>query len=329
MASGLEDGLGSLLPRDSQNRDVVIKVIERNSMEYQIYQYLYQHKDVFRPETFPCVLPPVAIMDSPYNFSFVATPQWIAYVRQDSLECVRDMLVYIRSLLTGLEFLHRHRIVHRDISESNIAMNFYSHYGRLISEFNSSLREQRRASKIVYALFDYNISIKFPEETPLGDCWLDATLAYDGFPPYHPSDIFRGQYRYNPFAFDVGCLGNLFMVNFLEAIPLVPLLAPLFSKMTTHVIEDRFTASEALSFFTEIWDQLSDDVLDTSIKLEEFPDARLNPSMCWSKLGPEFCSRWKSHRTPPIPWYYHVIDLIASFSLGWRFVCFVRRTLRV
>ncbi|KAI0070464.1 hypothetical protein K474DRAFT_1608634, partial [Panus rudis PR-1116 ss-1] len=105
-------------------------------------------------------------------------------------------------------------------------------------------------------------------------------------------------------------------------------LAPLFDKMTTHIIQERFTASEALSFFnSEIQRSLSDDCLDKPVTLGPAPICLVD--WCWKDLSPEFCTRWRSYRTPPIPWYDRVLDWVVSFRLGWRLVRYIRRTLNI
>lgn len=66
-----------------------------------------------------------------------------------------------------------------------------------------------------YCLFDFNLSLKLPLETSLQDCRISAAGAYGrGTFWAHPQDIAQGEYEYNPFAFDVACLGNVFLGEF-------------------------------------------------------------------------------------------------------------------
>ncbi len=66
----------------------------------------------------------------------------------------------------------------------------------------------------------------------------------------------------------------------------MPPLAPLFARMTTHDIERRFTASEALAFFQEHLASHSEDVLNTSIAPTWTFDMLDNPDLYWKHLAP-------------------------------------------
>lgn len=66
---------------------------------------------------------------------------------------------------------------------------------------------------IRYAWFDFGYSILLPATTPLNKCRLPYTGthygAWDG-----PHDVKQGEYDYNPFAYDVGCVGRSFCAHF-------------------------------------------------------------------------------------------------------------------
>ncbi|KAI0070377.1 hypothetical protein K474DRAFT_1687476 [Panus rudis PR-1116 ss-1] len=316
------------IAQDAQGRDVVLKLTDRDSMEHKVNQRLLQCEEFTRPETFPCVIPPVAILDTPYNFVATAMPLWTAPLLRWDTETVRDILVCVRCLLTALDFLHRHRIIHRDIHHCNIAKNYYTWGIAPGPESRHLIDEHKRSGRLQYALFDFDIAMQFPEDISVKDFRLPSARAFCGWSQYHPRDVYRGQVDYNPFAFDVACLGHLLASTYMSAIPKIPLLAPLFDKMTTHIIQERFTACEALSFFlNEIQTSLSDDLLDEPVELESAPICLVD--LCWRDLSPEFCTRWRSYRTPPIPWYDRALDWVVSFRLGWRCVRCIRHALRI
>ena len=56
-------------------RDVMIKLVEKGSDEYCIYEDLL-HCSKLSGKDFQGVLPPVAILDSQYDFSFVVMPRY-------------------------------------------------------------------------------------------------------------------------------------------------------------------------------------------------------------------------------------------------------------
>lgn len=65
---------GIAFAQDVEHRDLVIKLVQNGSDHHRIFQRLFRDETLANPETFPCVLPPVAILDTPHNYSFVAMP---------------------------------------------------------------------------------------------------------------------------------------------------------------------------------------------------------------------------------------------------------------
>ncbi|KAH9859035.1 hypothetical protein C2E23DRAFT_31053 [Lenzites betulinus] len=141
-----------------------------------------------------------------------------------------------------------------------------------------------------------------PLDASIEDCRRPSVEASYGQRIYNPANVPQGERYYNPFPLDVGCLGNLYLYWLNRAIPVVPLLAPLLGKMTTHVVRDRYTAEEALAFFTELRASLSPEALDALIEHEQDFDCVMDPDRYWSQLPLEFQFRWKTHRPPPVHW---------------------------
>ena len=127
--------------------------------------------------------------------------------------------------------MHSHRIVHRvstqfvsffylrtylnqqDVTELNIVVNCYRLDGRL-SRLGQTLQPHRRTDNVYYAFMDYDQSIMLPSETCVKTCLRPIAEWQYGSPQYKPPDIAPGQLAYNPFAFDVGMLGNMFRCHF-------------------------------------------------------------------------------------------------------------------
>ena len=95
--------------------------------------------------------------------------------------------------------------VTKDIRSGNIAVN---HVGCLSHIHNNTLRPAlRREGRLTYALFDFDISIMFPSSFTAAECRLPYWMSWHGclfIPPY---DTTQGEIDYDPFAFDVACLG--------------------------------------------------------------------------------------------------------------------------
>lgn len=96
---------------------------------------------------------------------------------------------------------------------SNMAMNWYC------SRFETDTCVERRrehihSSAVVYALFDFDLSLQLPPDTSLKSCRRPADEAFIGKKLYHAPDVYEGERHYNPFAFDVACLGRLYLAHF-------------------------------------------------------------------------------------------------------------------
>ena len=110
---------------------------------------------------------------------------------------------------------------------------------------------------------------------------------------------------------------------------MVPMLAPLFDQMTTHVISERLTAASALAFFEEATRSLSSDVLGTQVQLEPSWDPVVDPTVYWAKLPPDFSKTPGLYRTPPPSLVRRLLAAIGSYRIGWRILILVRSVLRV
>ncbi|KAI0661357.1 hypothetical protein C8Q70DRAFT_1097725 [Cubamyces menziesii] len=295
-------------------------------MEGQIYRYLRRCEALYSNDAFPCVLPPTAIIASPYEFTFAAMPMWGFMTKVTGFNTIREIAAYIRCTLTGLAFLHNHRIVHRDIHEWNIMVNWYCHNDQLDS-CTQRPHDHHLSSSVLYAFIDFDLALQLPPATSLKHCRRPADEALITVPTYHPFDICQGERHYNPFAFDVACLGNMFIFYFTEAITVVPILAVLLSRMTTNVIGDRFTAAEALTFFCEVEAQLSQNMLDTGVALKASYDPLDNPDLYWSRLTPESQLRLQLHRPLPLSWTNRALRWLMTTRPGRKVIPFVRRAL--
>ena len=80
--------------------------------------------------------------------------------------------------------------------------------------FENVLRSHRRDLRATYCLFDYDFSCQFPLNSPLTSCRMGRNELPISDTPFNPPDLDLGQYDYNPFAYDVAGLGNLFKYYF-------------------------------------------------------------------------------------------------------------------
>lgn len=97
----------------------------------------------------------------------------------------------------------------------NVLVNHYSNSWSLPGR-----SELRRDGLLSYAVIDFDISVAFRRDAERSVCRLPSAMSYDGTPP-QPDDTTEEDVDYDPFAFDVGCMG----ITFCDMIQ-VRLLAP-------------------------------------------------------------------------------------------------------
>ncbi|KAI0780017.1 kinase-like domain-containing protein [Fomes fomentarius] len=313
--------------QDSASHDLCVKIIKRDSIEHRVNQYLMDTMKSQEASVFPFVLQPVAILDTPYDFMFMISPLW-GDCSLKRFTTVRQILGFIRCVLTGLSFLHEHRIAHRDINDRNILTNGYCP-GVDVMDARSIACEHSCTPSASFCLMDFDLAIQLPLDVSLKGCRRPLQEAFRGSPQYHPSDYSLAQPEYNPFAFDVGCLGMVFICYFAEAFSKAPCLAALCAKMTTYVVEERFTAAEALSFYNDRMLALPDEQLDSTVMLKPCYKPLSDPELYWSLLTPEDRHAWRAYRAPQESWGRRFLRWMADTEIGWRFLLFMRGTLRI
>ncbi|KAI8972192.1 hypothetical protein BD414DRAFT_448755 [Trametes punicea] len=315
--------------RDAMGRDLMLKLVDIGSQEDQIYRSISRQPICFTDEeTFPCILPAIAILDTPRDYAFIVMPMWGSPIHLKDMRSMKEILQFTKCLLRGLSHLHSLRIAHRDICEHNIVMNCHSP-GTTAEDDLELLCGYRRNNTVFYALMDYDQSLQLPKDVSLKDCRRPAKETAVGAAMYKPSDINLGEPFYNPFAFDVGALGMLFRYYFVEAVAQLPGLAALFDGMTDHSISRRLTAEEALEFFREITGALSQGQLEKDLVLVPSVEAMNDTQLYWSKLSAEELRLWGQYRMPPLSIWARILDWITAYPVGWNVVRYIRRVLQM
>ncbi|KAI0369717.1 hypothetical protein BV20DRAFT_967723 [Pilatotrama ljubarskyi] len=330
--SRISPSISRVVPaQDLEHRNVMLKLVDYGSSEHQAYRRIMQTASSFRVTNsadFPCVLPPLAVLETSRDFSFIVLPMWGSPIHIEGMSTVGEVLDFIECMLRGLSYLHDLRIVHRDICEYNMVVNFHSP-GVKDDQYPELLRKHRHSNEVLYALMDYDQSLVLPQDTSLTGCRRPATEAKTGNWLYKPDDINLGEPYYNPFAYDVGTMGFMFRKYFVEAVAAMPSLAALFDRLTDYRLSHRLTAKEALLFVDTVKSAVSHDTLKIQVVLEPSYEAMCATDTYWSKLSPEDQSSWGCFRTPQRPFLQRALDCITDFPMGWEVVRFVRHILRM
>ncbi|KAG6835654.1 hypothetical protein H0H93_016095 [Arthromyces matolae] len=207
-----------------------------------------------------------------------------------------------------------------DISRGNVLVN---HFGRdQCDRQNPTRRHLRHQKQLTYALFDFELSTKFPSSWSDKQCRLPYQRSWDGTPGFVPPDTWQGEFDFDPFAWDVGAMGLVLADRFQHLTIHVPLLAPLFDKMLTRDVPRRFTAQQSLDFFdTVVYPGTSQEQLDLGV--EEPPR---EPIDRWTGLDPEFLERWSSYRERPLPLTTQILRFICEYPWILHTIAFIRKT---
>ncbi|KAJ6606465.1 hypothetical protein DFH09DRAFT_9646 [Mycena vulgaris] len=184
--------------------------------------------------------------------TFAAMPRWDGGWNH-SFRTVREVVHFIKDILEALDFMHEHRVVHRDLGPHNIGMNWVTDD----STPYAAVANMRHPSVARYTIFDFGIALIYPPGTALDAVKVSGT----GFFFNHLVEN-RELTPRNPFKFEVACLGSSIQGHLRQASIIIPALGPFFDKMTAHVEEERYTARQALEAIAVICGTLSDSQLD-------------------------------------------------------------------
>ena len=106
------------------------------------------------------------------------------------------------------------------------------------------------------------------------------------------------------------------------------MLAPLLDKMVTWNIKERFTASEALGFFEDMYPQLTLEQLE-SRPPAAYPTKAYSDGWAvhdrWKDLPDDFVQQWSSSRTPKPPFMMRLLRWVCGYQWGHLTILWLRR----
>jgi hypothetical protein len=112
-------------------------------------------------------------------------------------------------------------------------------------------------------------------------------------------------------------------------VPQIPMLAPLFDKMTTENIKARFSARGALEFMQSINESLTDDQRKNR-PLYEDPEAGkwMTIGHRWVGLPDHFVKQWSGYAAVQPSLFVRFIRWICSYDSVFKIVRWIRMTIR-
>ncbi|KAF8872321.1 hypothetical protein CPB84DRAFT_1799794 [Gymnopilus junonius] len=243
--------------QDDTGRHLAIKLVKGGSEEIKILKFLKDETCPSSLHSFPCVLPVLDLL-SCENHWFAIMPRWSSFTFSPWFPTLYHAVLHMRCLLQALTFLHYHRIFHRDVAHRNILVN-------MLLAFRDP-----RSMKLRYAFFDFDRAIMLDEETYGQNPRLPIHIVDRGF-YVPPAERLLGHRDFDPFKYDVACLGIYFDRVF-----------------------GRFSAAQALAFTEYILENTSPSI--PSYKQLPVWRGRYYERDRWKGLPDDFISTWVSHR---------------------------------
>lgn len=100
--------------------------------------------------------------------------------------------------------------------------------------------------------------------------------------------------------------------------------------MTTHVVSQRFSAQDALTFLQEAIRYVPASTLAEGVNLIPQYDPEITTSIYWDRMPTAPNEVWGPYKTPQLSLTQRLLIIpIRSYALGWKALRWVRRTLRV
>ncbi|GJJ07952.1 hypothetical protein Clacol_002159 [Clathrus columnatus] len=182
--------------QDAKRRHVAIKKLNKPD-EIRIYRFLFEKRELLAENS---ILPILEILDY-QEHCFAVMPRWGEDTCYPDTGTIGNVLNYIHCLLKAINFLHSNSIVHRDLKSDNTLVNHFGAHRR--NDENVMRPVLRSAGQLTYALFDFDLSLMLPSN----ECRLPASRSFEVLSVPWPYDNFQGELDYDPYKFEMGCLG--------------------------------------------------------------------------------------------------------------------------
>ncbi|KAJ7160404.1 kinase-like domain-containing protein [Mycena filopes] len=186
-----------------------------------------------------------------------------------------EVLEFFRQVFEGMQFMHHHRVAHRDGNSLNIMMDgrhlfphgFHPQYQRFthnpgpIFRYSKAKHHTRTQYPVKYYFIDFGISCMF---NPGEETLADPIMGGDRSPPeFGPREALRApptSGKLDPFSTDIYYIGNMIREEFLDGFPPLGVspkfgfdfMRPLVSDMVQDDPTKRPTIDEVVARFEEI-----------------------------------------------------------------------------
>ncbi|KIJ23923.1 hypothetical protein M422DRAFT_56635 [Sphaerobolus stellatus SS14] len=299
--------------QDRNGQHVAIKRLDvlADTDESRINRFLYEHKDEAAEI---CILPVIDILEYA-EYCFAVMPRWGDHPMYSGVDSIGEALPYIHCLL-------------KDIKTDNTPVNHFGAHHH--SRNNGKRRRLRSSGRLTYALFDFDLALIIPTSSST-QRRLPAWRSFEIVTIESPYDTSQGELDYDPFIFEMGCLGIMLCQEFQHCTPSVPFLAPFLDRLITDKLDERLTSSKALSFFEKMYMELTP--VQLAAPFPPFPEVYIpwQPDKYdrWHELSETFVAKWGHFRAPLPSVYTKFLRRICLTLWGKRCVWVIRPSMRL
>ncbi|KIY44929.1 hypothetical protein FISHEDRAFT_5416, partial [Fistulina hepatica ATCC 64428] len=241
--------------RISDRREVILKFCRVSIQEAEIGAYLAGLPD---PDNH--VVPVYAVVCLPEpdeNLCVLVTPRLRSCYRFP-FQTVAQFTDFLRQVLEGIVFMHRHNVAHCDVASGNIVVDEdYAHSDSSPSasssrglRFRGILGGRRRSERekvlpLQYYFIDFGLSCAYTSYETRG-------VVYGVCGQHRDIPELSEEVPYDPFALDMRQLGEMLAKDFMRTYKGLEFLEPLVAQLRQDVPAERPTAPQALALFEEL-----------------------------------------------------------------------------
>ncbi|PPQ72580.1 hypothetical protein CVT24_005089 [Panaeolus cyanescens] len=246
--------------RDIDGNDLMVRLISGSepSDELRIWQRL--HSPALKNHPRNRAIPVLEFVEFD-GLIFIVMPRW-GSLRKNDFGTAEEVLNMAESILDFVDFLHEHRIVHRDLDSQNMAMNVVNNENWDYSTGNHDPKHAR------YAVIDFGFSLIYPYETKLDS--VTTTLRYG----WETGEV---QPPRNPFKLEAYRVVERLQFNVRVVEKFIPEIGPFFDDILSAHEADRPFAAEVLRRFRELKASLTPEQLATPLEYRYWVKGKFHP----------------------------------------------------
>ncbi|PPR00532.1 hypothetical protein CVT24_005506 [Panaeolus cyanescens] len=235
--------------RDRNGNDLIIRLVSDNQISDELRIWRRLHSPAIKNHPRNRAIPVVEYLAFD-GLTFIVMPWWDLPCAND-YATVEELLNMAECVLDSVDFLHEHRILHRDLGSDNLGLNVVIGSHRL-----SYPKGHHDPKEALYAIIDFGVSVMYPYETRLED--VTTTLRYG-------CEIDEPEIPRNPSKLEVYFVMKMLEHEIRVVEKYVPEIGPFFEDILKREEAERPFAREVLYQFRKLKASVTPDQLKMPI----------------------------------------------------------------